>query len=77
VPLTLPPSFDRNRHGVDEEVAWARTLSPEERLAVVASLCRDAVQLLLLNDKRDRVLSLRDPVPESTKRALARLRTAR
>jgi hypothetical protein len=69
--------LDRARHRVEDEVAWARTLTPEQRLDVVASLCRDAVQLLLLNDKRERVLSLRDPVPESTTRALARLRMTR
>lgn len=72
--FTLPPSLDRTRRTIADEVAWARTLTPEQRLGVLASLCRDAMKLLALNDKRDRVLTLRDPVPESTKLALQRLR---
>lgn len=75
--LTLPPSLQRERHSVAEEVAWAKRLTPEERLAVVAMLCRDAVTLLMMNPHRDRVLASRDPVPESTKQAFARLRIAR
>lgn len=71
--ITLPASLRKERHTLQEEVAWARGLSPEERLAVTASLCRDVVTLLRMNIKRDRVLALRDPCPESTRRALARL----
>ena len=74
MPITLPPSLRKERHTLQEEVAWARSLSPEQRLAVTAMLCRDAVTLLQMNPNRDRVLALRDPVPESTRRALARLR---
>jgi hypothetical protein len=74
--IVLPPSLMRDRHPVSEEVAWARSLTPEQRLEVVAMLCRDTVKLLALNPKRDRVLSMRDPVPDSTVRALARLRRA-
>jgi len=72
--LKLPPSLDKERHPLRDEVAWARSLSPEERLRVTASLCRDAMCLLQMNAHRDRLLALRDPLPESTRRALARLR---
>ncbi len=75
--ISLPPSLQRDRHPVSEEVAWARQLSPEQRLAVVAMLCRDAVTLLQMNPKQARVLELRDPVPDSTRVAMARLRRGR
>lgn len=74
MPIALPPSLCRERHSIREEVAWARNLSPEQRLAVTAVQCREAAILLLMNPKRDRILALRDPVPESTRRAFARLR---
>ena len=72
--IRLPPSLDKMRHTLDEEVERARGLTPDQRLAVTALLCRDAMALLAVNSKRDRVLARRDPVPESTRRALARLR---
>lgn len=72
--IKLPPSLQKERHPLRDEVAWARSLSPEERLIIVAMLCRDAVTLLQMNSKRERVLELRDPVPQSTRVALARLR---
>ena len=62
---------------MQSSVAWARSLTPEERLAVVALLCRDVITLLSMNDKRDRVLASRDLVPESTRRAFARLRNSK
>jgi hypothetical protein len=74
VAIALPPSLRKERHSVAAEVSWAKQLTPPERLAVVALLCRDAVTLLQMNPKADQVLAMRDPVPESTKRALARLR---
>ena len=77
MPVTLPPSLRREQHSLEEEVAWARSLTPEQRIEVIAVLCRDAISLLELNPKRDALLNMRDPVPESTTRALARLRRAR
>jgi hypothetical protein len=75
--ISLPPSLQKDRHPVSEKVAWARTLTPEERLAVVAMLCRDTVTLLQMNPKQARVHPLQDPVPESTRIALTRLRRGR
>ncbi len=72
--LRLPPSLDRDRHPVDDEVARMRGLTPQERLRIVASVCRSALRVLALNPKWETVLATRDEVPESTRRALARLR---
>ena len=73
----LPPSLRKEIHPLEEEVAWARGQSPEQRLRVVAALCRDTIALLNMNPNRDAVLAMRDPLPESTVRALARLRLQR
>lgn len=74
MPIALPPSLRRELHPVEDEVAWARALAPEERLAIVAALSRDAVALLNMNPRREAVLARRDPLPASTVAALARLR---
>ena len=72
--MKLPPSLDKARHTLAEEVAWAKGLTTEQRLAVLDAVCRSTIYMLAVNAKRDRVLTLRDPVPESTKRAMNRLR---
>ena len=72
--IRLPPSLDRDRHTVDREVERMRGLTPEERLVIVAQVCRAAHKVLSLNARWERVLTQRDPVPESTRRALERLR---
>jgi hypothetical protein len=73
----LPPSLRKELHPLEEEVAWAREQTPEQRLQIVAALCRDTIVLLNMNPHRDAVLAMRDPLPESTVRALARLRLRR
>jgi hypothetical protein len=57
-------------------VAWAKTLSPEQRLRVVAALCRDVVVLLSMNPKGAAVLQMQDPLPDSSIRAWRRLHQA-
>ena len=69
----LPPSLDRNLHTLQQETAFARALTPEQRLAVVALVCRAAAQTLALNAKRELLLAYRDPLPASTLAALRRL----
>lgn len=49
-------------------------MTPEQRVAVVKQVCRATMKVLALNPHRDQILAARDPVPESTVRALARLR---
>jgi hypothetical protein len=75
--FVLPPSLDKDVHSVEEEAAHARALTPEERLRLVALVCRSALQVLNLHPKRALVLRLRDPLPESTRVALRRLREPR
>jgi hypothetical protein len=77
MPFVLPPSLRKELHPIEEEVAWAKSLTPEQRLAAVAALCKDNITLLNMNPHRDEVLARRDPLPESTVRALARLRIKR
>lgn len=72
--IFLPPSLDKDHHPLAEEVAYARSLAPAERLRVVALVCRATLQALNLHSKRDRVLAMRDPLPASTREALRRLR---
>lgn len=72
--IVLPPSLDKDLHPTTEEVAYARSLCPEERLRVVALVCHAALQVLNMHPKRDRLLQMRDPVPSSTRMALRRLR---
>jgi hypothetical protein len=74
--IVLPPSLDKARHPVSEDVAPVRGLTPEQRLELVASVCRSALALLNLHPKRDQLLARRDPVPPSTRDALRRLRGA-
>lgn len=49
-------------------------MTPEERLSLVALACEDAVRILAMRDDAQRALDHEDPLPESTRRALARLR---
>jgi len=74
MPLVLPVSLRKDLNTLDEEVSWARSLSPEERLRVVAALCKDTLILLRMNPNAQRVLEMRDAVPASTVAALKRLR---
>lgn len=74
MPIVLPPSLRKELHPLSDEVAWARSLTPEERVRVVASVCRDALILIKMNPKGEHVLTMRDPVPPSTVEALKRLR---
>lgn len=69
----LPPSLDKSRHDLAEEVAFAKSLTPEQRLEVLAKVCRANLELLKLNKNADRLLKSRDPVPASTAKAFKRL----
>lgn len=62
---------------VRQEAAPYRDMSPEQRLAVLAAACRAATRLLLSREDRYLVLRHVDPLPESSVRALARLRKAK
>ena len=53
-----------------------RAMSVQERAALLGALCRSAMELLraMPPEVRARALAHRDPLPESTREALARLR---
>jgi hypothetical protein len=74
MPIQLPPSLDRSIHTVEREVERMRSLTPEQRLEIVAKVCRAAALQLAMHPRREAVLASRDPIPESTRIALRRLR---
>jgi hypothetical protein len=59
---------------VREEVAHLRNTTPAERWELARRCARDALWALRLGDRAERALEYRDPLPESTVAALARLR---
>ena len=63
-----------NHESVERKAAPYRDMTPAQRLEIVAAVCRTAGYLLELNPQRERVLQLVELLPESSKRALARLR---
>jgi hypothetical protein len=69
----LPPWVTSDAESIAREAAPYRAMSPEERGALMAAACRAGIRLLRSRDDRDRVLAHRDPLPESSVRALERL----
>lgn len=59
-----------------EEMARLRAMSVHERVELLGALCRSAMELVhaMPPEVRSRALAHRDPLPESTRVALARLR---
>lgn len=74
MPIDLPPSLRAENDPSREKAAAYADMTPEQRFLVLASVCRDAVALLALHEDPRRALSWQAPLPESTVRALARLR---
>ena len=72
--MRLPPSLDRSVHTVEKEVAYVRDLTMEQRLQLIDALCESALRLLQDHPQRERLQRMRTPLPESTRRALVRLR---
>jgi hypothetical protein len=56
------------------EADFYRSLTPEQRAELLAAACRAGAALLRSRADAERAASFRDPLPESTLRALARLR---
>ena len=77
MPITLPPSLDCHRHTLEEETAFARSLTPEQRVQILALACQAARHTLHINPKREQLLQMKDPLPASTIAALRRLRILR
>lgn len=74
VNISLPPALDKKRHPISEEVAFSRSLTPEQRLEILAKVCRADLEILKLNGHKQELLRNRDPLPPSTITALERLR---
>ncbi len=72
--ISLPRSLQKELHTVEKEVAHVKDLTPEERLHLVALVCQASLKILKLNPLQEKVLAMRDPLPESTIAALHRLR---
>lgn len=58
----------------EAEAAFYRSLTPEQRSELLLAVCRGAAALLRAREDAERASSFVDPLPESTLRALARLR---
>lgn len=60
-----------------EDLARLRAMSDDERAAALVGVMRAAAQLLAVNENRERVLWLREPLSAEAEATWARLRAAR
>ena len=73
--MASPPRWVvSNAESVRREATRYIDMPDEQRLGHLAAACRAAARLLALRADRQRALAHRDPLPESTILALARLR---
>lgn len=72
--IKLPGWVVDNRTSVRREAEPYRNLTPEGRLAILDSLCQDAMDILASRPDRETVLKYRDRLPQSSLAALRRLR---
>jgi hypothetical protein len=72
----LPSWVISNAESVEREAEPYRSMTPEERAHAMGAACRAAARLLAARSDRDLVLAHEDPLPDSTRRALERLRSA-
>ncbi len=70
----LPAWVVDDQVSVEEEAKPYVAMNPEQRANHLALACRAAVRLLLVRDDWRTVLNHIDPLPDSTIRALTRLR---
>jgi len=68
-PIPIPDETD--------DVARLRALSDDERALILVGLMRAAAQLLAVNENRERILTLREPLAPSAEATLAHLRARR
>lgn len=72
--VSLPGWVVDNRTSVLREAAPYREMTPEQRLKLMSTLCDEAMKQLNAREDRDAVLRFREPLPQSSVEALARLR---
>lgn len=70
----LPGWIVDDRESVRREALPYRDMNDQQRLALLAAACRGAARLLRARDDRDRALEYIDPLPDSSIRALMKLR---
>ncbi len=70
----LPRWATDDAASIEREAFPYRAMSPEERGHVLAMVCRAGARMLLSRPDAREVAALRDPLPDSTVLALARLR---
>jgi hypothetical protein len=70
----LPKWAVDDRTSIEREAAPWRGRSLEEHARATSAACRAAARQLALRPDRERLLAYRDPLPESTRIALRRLR---
>ncbi|MEI8255142.1 MAG: hypothetical protein WCJ30_05660 [Deltaproteobacteria bacterium] len=75
--VKLPAWVVDDAASVRAEAAPYRDMTPEKRGELLASACRAAARMLRARADGARAAEYRDPLPESSKLALARLRGAR
>jgi hypothetical protein len=72
--MPLPKWVVDNASSLREEAAPYVGLTPQERAVMLAAACRAGAKLLRARADAARILDRVDPLPESSERALARLR---
>lgn len=71
---TLPGWVVDDTESVRIEAEPYREMTPEQRGSLLAAACRAAARMLRSRDDAEAVLAHEDPLPESSRRALERLR---
>ena len=72
--VNLPGWVVDNRTSVLREAEPYRAMTCEQRLKLMSLLCDDAVKQVNAREDRDAVVRYREPLPQSSVEALARLR---
>ena len=72
--MGLPKWTTSEELTVAAEAAEYAGLSPEARLALLDKLCSDVPLMLAAHGDAEGILKHRDPLPESSRRLLAKLR---
>lgn len=76
MPLVLPPSLRKDLHPVGDEVAEFRDMPLPKKLEILDTLCKDAVRLLGMRRLVGTNQVFEEPLPDSTREALRRLKSA-
>lgn len=72
--MVLPKWATGNMHSLEDEARDYVFLTPAQRGVLLAAACRAGAKLLRARPDAARLLERIDPLPESSERALARLR---